>query len=158
MSVRYSATFTSGDPRLVTGLSPTFIIFQTATGATLAPPSITETIAGTGIYGWSYAATLAIQFCLDGGSSVSDSSRYLTGVLDPVDQTDVQIGNSVSSFGDSSTDPSTLFGFAKRVQEFQEGNATYNKSTLTWDVYSRGSSTLLVEKTLSNTSSTASKS
>lgn len=71
---------------------------------------------------------------------------------------DTKIGSTASSFGSTSTDPGTLFGHLKRNQEFNEGNAAFNKSTGVWDVYSRGSSTLLAEKTLTNTATTANKS
>lgn len=60
------------------------------------------------------------------------------------------IGTPSDSFGDSTTDPTTVFGFLKRNQEFEEGNATFSKQTGVWDIYSRGSSVLLVEKTLEN--------
>lgn len=71
---------------------------------------------------------------------------------------DTKIGSTASSFGSTVTDPGTLFGHLKRNQEFNEGNAAFNKSTGVWDVYSRGSSTLLAEKTLTNTATTANKS
>jgi hypothetical protein len=67
------------------------------------------------------------------------------------------IGSTASSFGSTSVDPSTLFGFLKRAQEFMEGNNTYTKATGVLDFYSRGSSTLLAEKTVSDTSTTTTK-
>lgn len=60
------------------------------------------------------------------------------------------IGTTASSFGSTSIDPVTIFGSVKRLQEILEGNATFNKSNGTWDIYSRGSSTLLRSKTLSD--------
>lgn len=67
------------------------------------------------------------------------------------------IGNTTSSFGSTNTDPSTLFGFLKRAQEFWEGNATFLKSTGAWSVYSRGSSTLLTTKILTNSTTGTTK-
>lgn len=68
-----------------------------------------------------------------------------------------RIGATTDSFGSTAADPTTLFGYAKRTQEFNEGNASFNKSTGLWDIYSRGSSTLLIEKQLTNTASSATK-
>lgn len=67
------------------------------------------------------------------------------------------IGSTASSFGSTSTDPGTIYGYLMRLQELMEGNAVFNKSTGVWDMYSRGSSTLLREKTLTNSSSQATK-
>ncbi len=68
------------------------------------------------------------------------------------------IGSTLSSFGDTLTDPGTLFGYLKRIQETLEGNENYIKSTGILSIYSRGSSTLLRQKTLTNSVSTVIKS
>lgn len=60
------------------------------------------------------------------------------------------IGTIGSTFGGTGTDPLDLFGYMKRAQDFWEGNAVFNKSAGTWDIYNRGSSYLLRTKTLSN--------
>lgn len=67
------------------------------------------------------------------------------------------IGNSTSSYGSTSIDPTTLFGFLKRNQEFWEGNQAYSKASGLMDFYSRGSSTLLKEKTITDSTSTTTK-
>lgn len=67
------------------------------------------------------------------------------------------IGNIADSFGSTSSDPSTVMGFLKRSQEVQEGNSTFTKSTGVWDVFSRGSSAQLFEKTLTDASGVVSK-
>lgn len=67
------------------------------------------------------------------------------------------IGDTTSSYGSTSIDPTTLFGFLKRNQEFWEGNQAYAKASGLMDFYSRGSSTLLVEKTITDSSSTTTK-
>lgn len=63
------------------------------------------------------------------------------------------LGTSASSFGSTSADPTTVFGFLIRAQEFREGNRTYNKTSGVLDYYSRGSSTLLREKTITDSTS-----
>ena len=169
------------------GLSPSFTVFQLETGTTAVPPGITARISGTGFYqfsfnGTSYGQSLAIAFTIDGSASIPIQDRFVQGVLDPVqaiDQTILPmsvtlaalsvlgsslsdltavIGNTTSSFGTTATDPGTVFGMLKRNQEFQEGNATFNKDTGIWDIYSRGSSTLLREKTFTNSQTTTQKS
>jgi len=153
----YWMTPTTQDPRQFTGLSPTFIIFMTTGGTFLTAPAITEPGVSTGLYNWQYGTTQSIVFTIDAGSAVSAANRYITGTMDPVDAVDEKIGFGSDSFGSTLTDPSTLFGFAKRAQETAEGNANFNKSTQVWSVSSRGSSTLLFTKTLSNTASEANK-
>lgn len=67
------------------------------------------------------------------------------------------LGNTTSSYGSTSVDPTTLFGFLKRNQEFWEGNQAYAKASGLMDFYSRGSSTLLAEKTISDSTTTTTK-
>lgn len=148
MAKHYSLTFGSGNPASYTGLTPTMTVFQSVPGGSLlAAPAITE-INATGFYTFAYAPTLPIIFLCDGGSSLSGNDRYIKGILDPIQAVDEQVGFSFSSFGTTATDPTTLMGYAKRNLEVEEGNSTFNKTTGVWDIYSRGSSTLLAEKTL----------
>lgn len=159
MSKSYGLKFGTGDPRLNTGLHPTLIIFNSAIdGTPLTPPGISEVISGSGIYNFMYGPTLSIGFLADGGSNLSSSDRYITGLLDPIQAVDEKVGYATDSFGSTGVDPTTIFGYAKRNQEFEEGNAVFNKSSGVWDIYSRGSSTLLAEKTLTNSISLATKS
>lgn len=67
------------------------------------------------------------------------------------------IGSTASSFGSTSLDPVDLFGFLKRAQEINEGNETFTKSSGLLDFYSRGSSTLLREKTIIDSTTTTTK-
>jgi phage-related protein len=60
------------------------------------------------------------------------------------------IGSTQSSFGSTSADPATVFGFLRRAQEMAEGNRAYTKSSGVLDFYSRGSSTLLIEKVITD--------
>lgn len=145
------------DPRSNTGLSPTFVVFQTSGGTGLAAPAITEPGVSSGFYYFTYGPTASIVFLVDGGSGLSSSDRFINGVLDPLQVVDQRIGSTSDSYGSTSVDPSSVFGYLKRNQEISEGNATFNKSTGVWDMYSRGSTTLLREKTLSNTTTQVGK-
>ena len=67
------------------------------------------------------------------------------------------VGDTTSSFGTDISDPTTVFGFLKRAQEAREGNETYTKATGVLDIYSRGSSQLLREKTISDSTTSTTK-
>ena len=67
------------------------------------------------------------------------------------------VGDTSSSFGTNLADPTTIFGFLKRAQETREGNETYTKASGILDMYSRGSSQLLAEKTISDSISSTTK-
>jgi len=67
------------------------------------------------------------------------------------------LGGTASSFGTDLVDPTTVFGFLKRALETREGNETYVKATGILDIYSRGSSQLLAEKTISDSTSETTK-
>jgi hypothetical protein len=69
---------------------------------------------------------------------------------------DTKIGSTLSSFGTTSVDPGDLFGYLKRAQEFREGDQTFNKVTGAWDISTRGG-TLLIQKTLTQSSSSVTK-
>ncbi len=145
----YWVTFGTQDPRTYTGLSPTFILYFDQLGATQTPPGITEILSGSGYYrfqasiGWSQS----FAFLVDGGASAV-SARYVRGTLDSSDALDLTVGWTGSGFGSTSSDPGDIFGMVKRNQENFEGNATFLKSSGVWNIFSRGSSTLLSVKTL----------
>lgn len=67
------------------------------------------------------------------------------------------IGTAAASFGTDSSDPTSVYGFLKRALETREGNETYTKATGVLDIYSRGSSQLLREKTIADSTSTTTK-
>jgi len=69
---------------------------------------------------------------------------------------DARIGTTASAIGSTSVDPGDLFGFLKRAQEFREGDQDFNKVSGVWNINSRGG-TLLISKTLSQSSSSVSK-
>lgn len=153
----YWLKFGSGDSASTTGLSPTFTIFSANGLTAIAAPGITETPAASGLYQFNYGPTLPIIFKCDGGAALATGDRYIYGTLDPIQTVDEKVGTTSDSFGSTATDPSTLMGFAKRAQEFWEGNATFTKASGIWQVYSRGSSTLIAQKSLTNTTTTAGK-
>lgn len=179
----YILTFASGSPTLVTGLAPTMTFFSNAaSGATLVGPAVTEINTGWGMYTFQWGTTTPIAFICDGATSGLGTNRYVFGALDPADRADeygntlVAIGTSIyaqnqslaisvlgigtvgSTFGSVSSDPIDLFGYMKRIQENLEGNSQFTKLTGAWQISTRGSSTVLANKTVTNTSSLVTKS
>jgi len=69
----------------------------------------------------------------------------------------LRMGSTASTFGTSAADPVDIFGFLKRLQEFNEGNQSFDKVGGAWTINSRGGS-LLATKTLTNSSTQVSKS
>lgn len=100
MAKTYFTRFGAGDPRTYTGLAPTFLIFVRGTdGATQAPPSITETLTGSGIYQFAYGTTQPIAFLMDAATtSPGVAGRYVTGNIDPADRID-EYGNTLTAYG-----------------------------------------------------------
>lgn len=159
MAKTYFVRFSSGNPNLYAGLSPTFVQFMSEGATTLTPPSISELGTSTGLYKFSYAPspTFAIAFVIDGGAALSSGDRYVVGSMDAVQVTDQSLGFSQDSYG-STAMPESVFGYVKRVIEFLQADNTFNKSTGVWDVYAHGTSTMLMERTLQNSSSQTTKS
>lgn len=281
MANTYWLKFGSGHPTLTSGLSPTFLIFASGAGVTVAPPGITQPISGWGLYQFEYSPSLSIAFVIDGATtSLASSDRYIAGNIETNDNNNVDIlaqgssilaidtnitglgstlvaqgativqtgnlvsgigsslsvvssnvaslsatliaqgatvvqngnlilglgstlvaqgstvlaiggtltqigtnqtnigttllaigatvasagafdafiGTTASSIGDSSTDPTDVMGHLKRIQEVLEGDATFAKSTGVWTVKDRTGATTLSTKTISDTSTTTSKS
>lgn len=67
------------------------------------------------------------------------------------------LGSSASSFGSTSIDPTTVFGFLMRTQELLEGDQVYTKGTGIFQLYNRGQSTLLRTKTISDAAANTTK-
>lgn len=106
----------------------------------------------------SYSLAVQSYSLISQGSSVSIEGFSLTVALYSLAiQGSSLIGDTASSFGTSSVDPTSVFGFLKRAQEDREGNETYVKASGILDTYSRGSSVLLVQKTISDTSTETTK-
>lgn len=132
-----------------------------AFGVSLTAQNVTLTAIGFSslVYGTSLFALGTTGVAL-GTSTIALLGNFgstLTGIGNSSLALGNFIGSTASSFGSTSVDPVDLFGFMKRAQEIAEGNQVYTKSTGLLDFYSRGSSTLLREKTISDTSSQTSK-
>lgn len=67
------------------------------------------------------------------------------------------LGTTLSTIGSTAISPGDVMGFLMRAREFAEGNQTYTKSTGVLDYYVRGGVTLLIEKTVSDTSTSTTK-
>lgn len=148
-------------PATYTGLSPTMSVFVNNGGSNVVGPTISELPAGSGVYQFSYGPTVGMFFSVDWGVGIPSAYRYTIGSLDPIQAVDERVGgilNNNDSIGTTAIDPSTLVGFVKRLQELLEGDATFEKSTGIWSIYSRGASTLLRTKTLTNNTTEADKS
>lgn len=187
MSKNYLVTFSGATG--IPGLAPTFIIFKTVPGGVdvSSPPGITQLPTNTGLYYFTYGPTAPIAFTID-GATTSLVNRYVTDIIDPIQAVDEPaatliamgttliamgttltmgmttlvsfLGSTASSFGTTATDPTTVYGYLKRTQEFLEGNSVFTKNSGVWDIYSRGSGTTtqLRQKTLTDTSTTTTKS
>lgn len=153
----YYLKFGSGDPAPYSGLFPTFTIFSAGGLTAISAPGVTELPSGSGLYQFLYGPTQAIIFKSDGGSALSAGDRYISGTLDPIQAVDQQLGFTTDSFGTTGADPTSIWGYVKRLQEFFEGDGTFTKSTGIWQLFNRGSSTLLRTKTLTNTTTSATK-
>ncbi len=111
MVKKYGIVFTSGDPRVYTGLTPTFLTFAALDGTSVAVPAFFESLTSSGLY--AFSATLLpdtpIYFLADGTASAPTATRYIAGILDPSDGIDLQttdlgstlvgIGNTAISLG-----------------------------------------------------------
>lgn len=159
MAKNYLLHFGTGNPNNYTGLTPTFTVFTELPGFSLIIGiTIVEIPPSTGLYTFQFEPTFPIAFTVDGGPSLVSADRYIVGILDPIQAVDEKVGTTADSFGSSGIDPSTVFGYVKRLVEFNEGNAFFDKTAGTWTILSRGSSTVLTLKTLVNNSGSVSKS
>lgn len=157
MTKIYYLKFGSGDPATFSGLFPTFTIFSAQGLTALSAPGITEMPTGSGLYQFQYGPTQAIVFKADGGNSLASGDRFISGTLDPIQAVDQQLGFSTDSFGSTATDPASMWGYLKRLQEFFEGDQIYTKATAILQIFNRGSTTLLRTKNLTNTTTSATK-
>lgn len=103
-------------------------------------------------FGASNYALGVSNFALGTSNLALGTSIYAFGVTNSA-----LVGNTSSSFGTDSADPTTIFGFLKRAQETREGNETYTKSSGSLTISSRGSSQLLATKSISDTTTSTTK-
>jgi len=169
MAKTYWLKFGQSHATLTSGLSPTLVLFNSFSGVALTAPGITQPIANYGLYQFQYTPSFAITFIADGATtSLGIVDRYINGSLDPADAIDetvsvgntqiATIGTTASSFGNVTTDPGTVMGYLKRIQEWLEGDATFTKATGVWTVSDRTSGTSLGVKNLSNNTTSSTKS
>lgn len=140
------------------GLNPTFTAFSVVPlGGATTPPGITAVVGATGLYYFTYEPLTSIAFILDGATTGLGIARYITGSLDPVQAVDERIaglsalittgnsniGNLGDSMGSTLTDPQTIMGYLRRLQEFNEGDSSFTKSSGLWQVWSRGNTYVL---------------
>lgn len=109
-----------------------------------------NTILGYGITTYAIATTLSGQN-LSLSVNIDANSTLLQLI-------NISIGSTASPFGDSSLDPDTIYGYLKRLQEFNEGDATFNKNTGQWTITDRSGTTTLATKSLSNNNTQVTKS
>lgn len=131
--------------------NPSFTIFFNIDGATTGLNSSVRYVQGA-ISPLDYLDTSLIaqgSTLVAIGTSLGAVSATLVATGATISNIGLRIGTTASSFGATNADPVDLYGYLKRAQEFQEGNASYSKTSGAWSFFSRGSSTLLGSKTLS---------
>ncbi len=84
------------------------------------------------------------------GNSLSVLGNTLSGFA-------IVLGSTASSYGSTNVDPTDVMGYLKRARELNEGNQMYTKATGILDLYVRGGVTLLIEKTISDSAATTTK-
>lgn len=99
----------------------------------------------------------AIALLTNLGTSLGVQSASLVAMGNTLSTLATYVGSTASSFGNSATDPATVFGYAKRVVEFLEGNQVYTKSTGGLVFSSRGSSETIASKTVSDNTTQTTK-
>jgi hypothetical protein len=76
-------------------------MFVRSDGQTIAPPSVTEFFAGSGVYSFSYGTTQSIAFLADAATtSPGSQGRYVMGSIDPADRGD-EYGSTLVAIGTS---------------------------------------------------------
>jgi hypothetical protein len=180
----YYLVFGAGNPADNTGLTPSFTTFANNLGVATTAPGVTEIIAASGLYRFQYEAQGSVIFVVDGDvgglSAIPDADRYITGSLDVEDRSEdfisglgaslqaqiegfstalgALIGATSDVIGDTSTDPSTMFGFFKRAQEMAEGDQQYTKATGVLAYTDRTGATTMASKTIVDGTSTVTRS
>lgn len=101
MAKTYGLIFTNSDPRQApaTSLAPTLVIFNAIDGTVVSTPGITKPISTVGLYTFNYRPSLAVYFLADGGAAITDNTqRYLSGILDPIQEVDEQLQFFTTTF------------------------------------------------------------
>lgn len=127
---------------------------------TLAALGTTNVALGTSNFAWGNSNfALGVSNYAWGNTNFALNTTILS-IVGPngslITSIDAKIGSTASSFGTTLTDPGDLYGYLKRAQEFREGDQTFNKVSGAWAISTRGG-TLLIEKTLSQSSTQVTK-
>lgn len=160
-ALNYYLVFGSGNPSDNSGLAPTFTSFLNSAGSATTAPAISE-INSTGIYTFSYEAQGSINFIVDGATTgLADTDRYITGSVDIDDRNSdfilglsASIGTPSDAIGDTSTAPTTVFGFLSRVRNWLEGESTYTVASGVLATKDTSGNTTLSSRTITNNGST----
>ncbi len=138
--------------------------YWTGAGSTLAALGTTGVALGTTAiaYGVSNIAlgtsnvalgTTILAGLVNQGSTLVAIGNTMIALATSLTIDTTLIGSTASSFGTNSADPVDLFGYMKRILENLEGNQSFTKISGALSIYSRGSSQLLTNKTVTNSSS-----
>lgn len=94
MSKEYGLKFGTSDLTQYVGLSPTFTTFvRMDTGATVAPPGITQIFSSLAVYKFNYTPSFPIYFQVDGATTGLGADRYIVGTLDPIQSDNERLDN-----------------------------------------------------------------
>lgn len=167
----YVFQFGNGNPSSFAGLAPTFIVFTAVGIGSTTPPAITQIPTSTGLYYTTYTPLSTVAFVLDGTATVTNNGfRYISGAMSPADNGPSLLGTLSDSFGSTLADPTTVFGYLRRLQEYNEGNNVFNKVSGALQYWSRGvtyasgtsvysgSSAMLIQKSVVDSGSVITKS
>jgi hypothetical protein len=146
----YSITAVSSgitSDKYITGvLDPVLAVDQSVIGVSTNLSALSSTFTS---FGTSFAAISATILAI--GNTLPSIMAFNSSF----------IGSTASSFGTSGTDPSTVFGYLKRIQELMEGDQVFFAAGGTLMLYNRtalGTTTLLRTKDVLNTGASVTKS
>lgn len=135
---------------------------QANLGTTLIAIGTTNIALGTTAVYLSNAGTAVgqtlTQIQTNMGTTLVSIGNTLAGIGTSLSIIVPAIGSTASSFGNSTTDPGTLFGYLKRIQENLEGNSNFVKVSGIWSISDRASSVTLAVKTIVNSATMVQKS
>ncbi len=121
-----------------------------ALGLTMIAQGLKLTVIGNSL------ATMGGSLSIMGGSlSIMGNSLSVMGST--LGGFAIVLGSTASSYGSTNVDPVDVMGYLKRARELNEGNQMYTKATGILDLYVRGGVTLLIEKTISDSAATTTK-
>lgn len=131
---------------------------QTILGTSLIAIGVTQLAQGTLITQTDTdVLNLGTSFVAFGVSSIALGNTILAA-SGAGSSLSILIGSTASAIGDSVTDPSTLFGYVKRLNESILGQETFNKGSGAFIILDRTGATTLASRTITNSASMVIKS